>query len=117
MKKTEITAMIEKVVAFRNVRDWKQFHTPKDLALSLVLEASELLEHFQWLNDAEQKVHTKEAKTEIGDEMADVLHWLLLMANDFDIDLVKVFERKHKINAKKYPIKKSKGNARKYNNL
>lgn len=113
----DVKILQEKVVKFRNARNWKQFHNPKDMSLSLVLEATEVMEHFQWKNDQEVKDHIKKHKNEIGKELSDVLYWILLMAHDFDIDLPKVFQEKIKENGKKYPIKKSKGKHAKYDKL
>ena len=104
-----------RLVEFREARDWKQFHKPKDLALSLVLEAAELMEHFQWKNDEESLEHIKNNKEAVEDELADVLNWVLLIANDLDIDLEAVCERKLAKNNKKYAVDKSKGNHKKYN--
>lgn len=102
------------IVKFRDARDWKQFHNPKDLAISLVLESTEFLEHFQWKNQKEIEAHLKEKKEEIGDELADVLYRVLLIANDLDIDLYDASKRKLDMNAQKYQIEKSKGNHKKY---
>lgn len=113
----DLSEFQKKVVAFRDARDWKQFHNPKDVALSLVLEAAEVMEHFQWKNDKEIKEHIRKHKSEIGDELADVLYWVLLMAHDMDIDLNKAFSSKMKKNEKKYPLEKSKGKHSKYTEL
>ena len=113
----DIQELIKEILKFRDERDWKQFHNPKDLALSLVLEASELLEHFQWKNDEEVINYVKSNKAEIADELADVLYWVLLMANDFDIDIKESLKDKLKKNREKYPIKKAKGKHSKYNKL
>ena len=107
----------KKIVAFRDARDWKQFHNPKDLALSLVLESTELLEHFQWKNEAKALEHIKNNKTDIEDELADVLYWVLLIANDLDIDLGKASVKKLDKNDKKYEVSKAKGNSKKYTEL
>ena len=109
--------LIKKIVAFRDVRDWKQFHNPKDCAISLSLEASEVLEHFQWKSKEEITEYIKQNKKEIGDELADVLYWVLLMSHDLNIDIEKASFLKLKENAKKYPIKKAKGKHSKYTEL
>lgn len=75
--------MTQRIVAFRNARDWKQFHNPKDMAISLSLEASEVLEHFQWKSADQMAEHLSLKKDEISDELADVLYWVLLMGHDF----------------------------------
>lgn len=109
--------LTQKIVSFRDQRDWKQFHNPKDLALSLVLEASEVLEHFQWKNQEEMLKHLKSEKKEVAKELADVLYWVLLMSHDFDIDIEKALEKKMTENRKKYPVSKAKGKHTKYNKL
>lgn len=107
----------KKIIAFRDARDWKQFHTPKDLAVGLSLEASEVLEHFLWKKDVELEEYIKTHKEEIGDEMGDVLNYLLIMANDFGIDLADVTDKKIDKNAQKYPVEKSRGKSTKYTEL
>jgi NTP pyrophosphatase (non-canonical NTP hydrolase) len=109
--------LTEQVIKFRDSRDWKQFNHPKDLALSLVLEATEVLEHFQWKNGKELEDYLKKNKKEISYELADVLYWVLTMSHDLNIDLEKAFQEKMKINAKKYPVSKFKGRKEKYNQL
>lgn len=106
-----------KAVRFRDARDWKQFHNPKDMALSLVLEAAEVLEHFQWKNGKEMEKYVQSHKGEVADELADVLFWIAMMSNDLKIDLFKAFEAKMKKNVKKYPVKKAKGKYTKYTEL
>jgi len=113
----DIRELIDQVVAFRDERDWKQFHKPKDMAISLMLEAAEVGEHFQWKNDQETEEHIREHREDIGDELADVLYWVLLMSHDFDIDIVDAFSRKLEKSAVKYPVEKSKGNHMKYTEL
>jgi NTP pyrophosphatase (non-canonical NTP hydrolase) len=113
----DIKELTKTIVAFRNARNWKQFHNPKDMSLSLVLEATEVMEHFQWKNESEIKKYIGTNKKEIGDELADVLYWVLLMSHDLKIDLPKAFNKKMLKNAKKYPIEKSTGRHVKYNKL
>ena len=105
------------VLDFRDARDWKQFHNPKDMAISLVLEATELLEHFQWKNADEIAIKLKTHEKEINDEVVDVLYWVLLIANDLGVDLSKEFKRKMKENDAKYPVEKAKGTHKKYTEL
>lgn len=107
----------ENIRQFVGERDWGQFHNPKDLSISLALEAAEVLEHFQWKNDAEMAKHSTERKQDVADELADVLYWTLLLANKLDIDLTKAFSKKMAANAEKYPIDKAKGNHKKYTEL
>jgi len=109
--------IIKKIVKFRNERSWKQFHNPKDLAISLSLEASEVLEHFQWKSKEEIEEYIKTHKGHIGEELADVFYWVLLMSHDLKIDIIKASEKKLKKNMEKYPISKAKGKHTKYNQL
>ena len=112
-----IEELITKVIAFRDARDWKQFHNPKDIALSLTLEAAEVLEHFQWKNNQEIEEHLKTHKDHIGEELADVFYWVLLMSHDLEIDIADALEKKIQKNEEKYPVEKAKGNHKKYTNL
>ncbi len=112
-----IDDLTKRIIAFRDARDWKQFHNPKDLALSLVLEAAEVMEHFQWKNPVEIEEYLKTNKEDIGDELADTLYWILLIGNDLDIDVLKALEKKIEKNEAKYPIEKAKGRHTKYDKL
>lgn len=107
----------QKIIAFRDARDWSQFHTPKDLAIGLSLEAGEVLEHFLWKTPEEIAEYLKTHKQEIADEMGDVLNYLLIMANDLGIDLADATDKKIDKNAAKYPVEKSKGKHTKYTEL
>jgi NTP pyrophosphatase (non-canonical NTP hydrolase) len=102
------------IIAFRDARDWKQFHNPKDVALSLVLEAAEVMEHFQWKGAAETARHVVESKEEIGEELADVLYWVLLMSHDLKIDIATSLRTKLAKNEAKYPVEKARGSSAKY---
>jgi dCTP diphosphatase len=113
----QIETLTKMINDFRDARDWRQFHNPKDLAISLSLEAGEVLEHFQWKSQEEIKKYTKKHKKEIADELADVFYWILLMSSDLNINIEKALKLKMKENAKKYPVKKSKGKHTKYNKL
>jgi NTP pyrophosphatase (non-canonical NTP hydrolase) len=109
--------LIDRIIAFRDARDWKQFHNPKDVALSMVLEAGEVMEHFQWKSKEEMDFYVIENKEEIGDELADVMYWVLLMSYDLNIDILDSLEKKIKKNEDKYPVDKAKGKHVKYNKL
>ena len=113
----EIQAITQKIRKFRDERDWKQFHNHKDVALSLVLEAAEVLEHFQWKSPAEVDRHAETCKDEISDELADVAVYLFELADNLGIDLSQAIDRKMKKNAQKYPIEKAKGRHTKYDRL
>lgn len=108
-----IRELTEKITAFRNARNWKQFHNPKDMAISISLEAAELLEVFQWSGsdtaaDSEKKIE------KIKEELADVLIYSLLMGNDLGLDISEIVNDKLEENARKYPAEKAYGRADKY---
>lgn len=110
----DLKKLQEQVVAYRDARDWKQFHNPKDSSIALMLEANELLEHFLWKNETEMAEHVAERREEIGEELADVLYWVLLLSNDIGIDIEGTFHKKMEKNAKKYPVEKARGSHKKY---
>lgn len=114
---SDIKELTDKILAFRDEREWKQFHNPKDLAMSLLLEAAEVLEHFQWKSPQEIETYVKTNKDDIAEELADTLYWILLMSVDLDIDIKEAFLKKQQQNESKYPIDKAKGNHLKYNKL
>lgn len=100
----DLKKLQKEVVKFRDERGWRG-HRPKDLAISLVMEASEFLEHFQWKSDEELAKYIKSSKSRgLKEELADVLHNVLLIAEEFEIDLETEFAKKMKKNRKKYPI-------------
>ncbi|MDF1628409.1 MAG: MazG-like family protein [Alcanivoracaceae bacterium] len=102
---------IKRLRQFRDARDWKQFHNPKDLALALSIEASELLEIFLW-KSAEDADPGR-----VKEELADVLAYALLLADAYELDPTEIVLKKIEINEKKYPISKSRGTAKKYTEL
>jgi dCTP diphosphatase len=114
---SDLKVLAEQVVAFRDERDWKQFHNPKDVALSLMLESAELLEHFQWKNGEAIQETAIHRRAELADELADVLYYTLLMAHDLNIDLTTALTEKLTKNAEKYPTEKAKGSNKKYTEL
>ncbi len=105
---SDIKNLTEKIIKFRDERDWKQFNNPKDVALSLLLEATEVLEHFQWKNPEEIAEYIKTNQNEIGEELADVLYWILLMSHDLELDILDVLEKKIQKNQKNIPLRKPK---------
>ena len=109
-----INELTEKILDFRNHRDWQQFHKPKDVAAALAIESGELQEHFLWKSHEECDRHIKENKDAVAEEMADVGIYLMLMASDAGIDLGEAIETKLKINEKRYPADKAKGSNAKY---
>ncbi|MCP5083803.1 MAG: nucleotide pyrophosphohydrolase [Alphaproteobacteria bacterium] len=116
---TDLENLTGKLLAFRDARDWKQFHSLKNLILSLNLEASELLELTQWKTDeeVERAIGSEEFSQKAGEECADILLYLLLIAERAGLDLIAAADAKINKNAQKYPVEKSKGNARKYTEL
>lgn len=114
---SDIKNLTQKIIAFRDARDWKQFHNPKDCAISLSLEASEVLEHFQWKNEAEIKDFLQNHKNDLAEELADVLNNLLMICHDLEIDIIKEAEKKLHKNEQKYPVDKARGRHTKYSEL
>jgi NTP pyrophosphatase (non-canonical NTP hydrolase) len=102
---------------FADERDWDQFHNPKNLAMALVAEAGELVEHFQWLTPQQARRLPAATKREVAHEIADVLLFLLRLCDKLSIDPIAAAQTKLRLNAKKYPIAKAKGRATKYNKL
>ena len=113
----DIEAIRAALRAFALERDWEQFHSPKNLALSVSIEAAELLEHFQWLTEAQSRDLSEEQRQQVGHEIADVLLYLLQLADKLDIDPVAAAHQKLAINAAKYPVDRAKGTSRKYTKL
>ena len=107
----DLTAAIRK---FADERDWKQFHSPKNLSMALIVEAAELVEHFQWLSRKESSELDDDQRRAVGLEMADVLIYLVRMAERLDIDLLEAARKKITLNAEKYPADKSRSRADKY---
>lgn len=105
---------IEKILKFRDDRNWKQFHNPKDLAISISLEASELLEVFQW---SAEDVSDNGKLDKIKEELADVINYCVLMADTCGLDIDEIVQDKIKLNEKKYPVDKAKDSKKKYNEL
>lgn len=113
----EIMQIIEKIKKFRDDRDWMQFHDPKNMAVSIILEASELLEHFQWKTTEEVEKYARQNHAEIKDEIADIALYLFELSDNLGISLIDAMYQKLKKNEMKYPIEKAKGKHTKYNKL
>lgn len=109
--------ILQKIKTFRDERDWMKFHDPKNLAVSITIEAAELLEHFQWKDKKAVEQHIRENRDEIADEIADVAMYLAELADNLGIDLIQAMETKLEKNAKRYPVAKAKGIATKYDKL
>ncbi len=110
----EYNALVKRMKQFSADRDWSQFHDPKNLAISLQLEASEVLELFQWTKDNQMKPGKDE---DMADELADVLYGLIMLSNHYEIDLMKALDKKMYKNELKYPVEKAKGTSDKYTEL
>lgn len=111
---TSLEQLRAAVRAFAAERDWDQFHSPKNLAMALSVEAAELLEHFQWLSEAASRELGSEQRSEAATEMADVLIYLVRLADKLDVDLLQAAHAKMALNARKYPADQVRGSARKY---
>ncbi len=114
---TPLQPLIESLRAFAQARDWEQFHTPKNLACALSVEASELLEHFQWLTEAQSQSLSANKKQEIAAEAADVFLYLLQLCDKLGIDLISAAQAKMLVNAEKYPAVLARGSSKKYTEL
>ncbi|MCX5811873.1 MAG: nucleotide pyrophosphohydrolase [Proteobacteria bacterium] len=110
-----IKEVSEMLLKFREERDWEQFHSPKNLAISISIEAAELLEHFQWRKENEELTFKK--KHEIAEELSDIFNYLVMLANDLGIDIIESAKKKIEKNGKKYPVEKAKGSMKKYRDL
>lgn len=108
---TTIEQLKQAMVKFRDQRDWRQFHTPKNLAMGVAIEAAELMEHFQWItvDKSEEVVHDPQQRRQIGEELADVMSYLLCLASVMDLDVAQTFLAKLERNAEKYPVEKCRG--------
>lgn len=119
MHKIDLTEALAKLINFRSERDWSKFHTPKNLAMSIAIEAAELMEHFQWKNEEETNefLASEENLEKVKEEIADTISYLLLLSYDLGIDLNETIINKIGKNEAKYPVAKCKGISTKYNEL
>ncbi|APB97894.1 nucleotide pyrophosphohydrolase [Polynucleobacter asymbioticus] len=108
---SDIADLTKKLIAFRDVRDWKQFHNPKDLAVALSIESGELLEAFLWKSPEEA------SQDKVKEELADVFAYAFLLANECGLDVAEIVAEKIEANNLKYPVNKAKGSAKKYNEI
>ncbi len=104
----------ERINQFVQERDWAQFHSPKNLAMAMIVEAAEVVEHFQWMTEEESQNLDTEKKVQVGHELADTLVYLLRIAEVSGIDLIAAANKKIDLNANKYPVEKAKGSNSKY---
>ena len=114
MRNNDFNTLRDRLKAFARERDWEQFHSPKNLAMALIVEAAELLEHFQWLTPEQSESLAADKRREIELEMADIFIYLMRMCERLDVDLLDVVEDKIKMNEEKYPADKVRGSAKKY---
>ena len=111
---TDLQTLTQALREFAQARDWAQFHSPKNLACALSVEAAELLEHFQWLSDAQSRELAAPQKAEVAAEAADVLLYLLQLCDQLSIDLVEAARLKMIVNGDKYPVANARGSSRKH---
>ena len=114
---TKLDQLRDALRAFTAERDWNTFHSPKNLAMALSVEAAELLEVFQWMTEAESRNLEPAAKAAASEEIADVLMYLVMIADELGVDPVAAAERKLVANARKYPVEKARGTSKKYDEL
>ena len=104
-------------MAFRNARDWAQFHDPKNLAEALSIEAGELLENFLWKTTQQSRNLSEEGLKNVKEEFADIFIFITYLSEEYKIDLLKEVEKKIAVNEKRYPVEKAKGSSKKYSAL
>ncbi len=115
--KDSLEMLTRNVRSFAQARDWEQFHTPKNLAMALSGETGEVLEHFQWLTAEQSQALDEPTRQAVSLELADVLLYLVRLADVLGIDLIDAANRKISINGERYPVEKAKGRANKYDQL
>ncbi len=112
-----LEALRAKLKQFAEEREWRQFHSPKNLTMALCGEAGELSEQFQWLSEEDSKNLSEKKLLAVADEIADIQLYLILLADSLGLDIAEVSNEKIKVNAEKYPVSKAKGRSDKYNEL
>ena len=117
MSSSDIDTLTRRLREFADARDWEQFHSPKNLTMALSVEVAEIVEHFQWLSEAQSNELPEQTLDKVETELADTLLYLVRLADKLDIDLLDAARRKIEINEQKYPVEKSRGNAKKYTDL
>ncbi len=110
----DIETFKQRLREFAATRNWDQFHSPKNLSMALIAEAAELVEHFQWLTEKESRELSPERLAEVQTELADIMIYLIRLADKLDIDLLRAVDEKIEINKKKYPVEKVHGSSKKY---
>jgi len=112
--KTNLNILTEQIKNFADERDWEQFHSPKNLTMALSVEVAELMEHFMWLTQQESRELKESKRAAVKEEIGDSMIYLLRLSDQLGIDPFEAAEQKLAENAKKYPIDKARGNAKKY---
>jgi NTP pyrophosphatase (non-canonical NTP hydrolase) len=110
----DLEELKQRLRAFARERDWEQFHSPKNLAMAMIVEAGELVEHFQWLTEQQSRTLDPSRREQVAQELADVFIYLVRLADRLEIDLLDAAARKIELNARKYPVERARGSARKY---
>ena len=111
---SDLLMLRDKLRAFAEARDWDQFHSPKNLSMALMVEVAELMEHFQWLSEAQSANIGGKVKPAVAEELADILLYLVRLADKLDVDLLEAALHKLEKNAAKYPAEQVRGSAKKY---
>jgi NTP pyrophosphatase (non-canonical NTP hydrolase) len=109
-----LESLAQRLTEFAREREWEPFHSPKNLVMALAGEAGELIEHFQWLTESQSRQLSAERREAVALEMADILLYLVRLADQLHIDLLDAAQRKIALNARKYPVAQFRGSARKY---
>jgi NTP pyrophosphatase (non-canonical NTP hydrolase) len=117
MSSSDLDTLTRRLREFADARDWEQFHSPKNLTMALSVEVAEIVEHFQWLTEEQSNDLPERTLDKVETELADTLLYLVRLADKLDIDLLDAARRKIEINEQKYPVEKSRGNAKKYTDL
>lgn len=115
MAACDLSDLQKELLEFARLRDWQQFHAPKNLVMALSVEVSELLEHFQWLSEAQSKQLDAKKKHAVSLEMADIFIYLMRLSTELEVDILAAVDEKIKINNEKYPVEKVRGSSKKYN--
>ena len=113
----DLVELRDRLRQFASAREWNRFHSPKNLAMALSVEAAELVEHFQWLTEAESAALEPAKKAQVAEELADVLAYLVRIADKLDVDLLAAVAAKLARNEERYPVERARGSARKYTEL
>jgi NTP pyrophosphatase (non-canonical NTP hydrolase) len=114
MSSNDLETLKHRLREFADTRDWNQFHSPKNLCMALGVEIAEITEHFQWLTEEQSKNLAHDKLNEVATELADTLLYLVRLADRLDVDLLEAAYKKIELNEQKYPVEKSRGNAKKY---